>query len=57
MFSKLKKILLQPRISYQSLIEVRIFKDAILHNLREYQKNYPEWEFAPVLKSNAYGHG
>lgn len=43
--------------SYQPLIEVRIFKDSILHNLRQYQTRYPKTKFAPVLKSNAYGHG
>lgn len=56
----LKKIfnkLSAPRVEYQPLIEVRIFKSAILHNLKEYQKKYPKLQFAPVLKSNAYGHG
>src|SRR5579872_623849 len=46
-----------PRVEYQPLIEVRIFKNAILHNLHEYQNKYPQVKFAPVLKSNAYGHG
>ncbi len=39
------------------LIEVRINRAHILHNLSEYKKTYPTVEFAPVLKSNAYGHG
>jgi alanine racemase len=43
--------------NYQPLIEVRIFKDALLHNFKEFQKTYPKLKFAPVLKSNAYGHG
>jgi len=38
------------------LITVHIDKAALLHNLREYRQAYPELEFAPVLKSNAYGH-
>ena len=42
---------------YEPLIEVRIFKDALLHNLHEFQNKYPNVKFAPVLKSNAYGHG
>lgn len=58
--SRVKKIfhrLTAPRVGYQPLIEVRIFKAAILHNLAEYQRHYPKLNFAPVLKSNAYGHG
>ncbi len=47
----------KPRVDYQPLIEVRVFKDAILHNLNEFKKQYPSLEFAPVIKSNAYGHG
>ncbi|HWH16065.1 MAG TPA: alanine racemase [Candidatus Paceibacterota bacterium] len=39
------------------LITVSISKEAILHNLRAYQKAYPAQKVAPVLKSNAYGHG
>lgn len=39
------------------LIEISISKSALLHNLAEYQKAYPGMQFAPVLKSNAYGHG
>lgn len=57
MFKKIRKILTAPRVSYQPLIEIRIFKDAFLHNLREYQRVYPKLQIAPVLKSNAYGHG
>ncbi len=56
----LKKIISKitaPRVKYEPLIEVRVFKDAILHNLNEFQKTYPKLKFAPVLKSNAYGHG
>ena len=44
-------------IKYEPLIEVRIFKDALLNNLNEFQKKYPKVKFAPVIKSNAYGHG
>lgn len=39
------------------LIEVSISRENLLHNLRTYQKQYPGLSFAPVLKSNAYGHG
>lgn len=39
------------------LITLTIDRGALIHNLSEYQKAYPEIQFAPVLKSNAYGHG
>jgi alanine racemase len=42
---------------YQPLVEVIISQDALLHNLGQYQRAYPKLSFAPVLKSNAYGHG
>lgn len=42
---------------YEPLIEVLIYRKNLLHNLAEYRKNYPEAFLAPVLKSNAYGHG
>jgi len=43
--------------TYQPLIDIAISKEAILHNLHTYQAHYPSLQFAPVLKSNAYGHG
>jgi alanine racemase len=43
-------------INLPSLITIYIDKSAILHNLQDYRQAYPELEFAPVLKSNAYGH-
>jgi alanine racemase len=43
--------------SYSPSIEVLISKGNLLHNLSEYRKKYPNVLFAPVLKSNAYGHG
>jgi alanine racemase len=42
---------------YENSIEVLIFKDNLLHNLNEYKNKFPDFPFAPVLKSNAYGHG
>jgi alanine racemase len=39
------------------LIEVGISKANLLHNLHAYQSAYPGVAIAPVLKSNAYGHG
>ncbi len=55
--NKIIQKILTPKVGYQPLIEVRIFKDAILHNLNAFKKQYSKLEFAPVLKSNAYGHG
>lgn len=49
------KSLFFPRIS--PLITVHIDEAALLHNLGKYRQAYPDIQFAPVLKSNAYGHG
>ena len=49
---------LQRRLDpYAPLIEIGVSRSALIHNLAEYQKAYPNLQFAPVLKSNAYGHG
>src|SRR3990167_3332805 len=45
------------RDGYTPLIEVGISRDNLLHNLHTYQKACPSVSIAPVLKSNAYGHG
>lgn len=42
---------------YDPSVEVLISKTRLIENLKEYQKRYPNLWFAPVLKSNAYGHG
>lgn len=42
---------------YENSIEVLISKENLLHNLNEYKNKYKDISFAPVLKSNAYGHG
>jgi len=38
-------------------VEVRISAQNLLHNLRQFQTLYAPCTIAPVLKSNAYGHG
>jgi len=43
-------------VNIPSLITIYVNKRAILDNLSAYRLAYPELEFAPVLKSNAYGH-
>ena len=43
-------------VNIPSLITIYVDKRAVLDNLAAYRQAYPELEFAPVLKSNAYGH-
>jgi len=43
-------------VNIPSLITIYVDKKVILDNLAAYRQAYPELEFAPVLKSNAYGH-
>lgn len=42
---------------YRPLIKVLVYKKNLLYNLHTFQKAYPRYRIAPVLKSNAYGHG
>lgn len=42
---------------YHPAVEILISKTNLLGNLKEYKCRYPKLSFAPVLKSNAYGHG
>ena len=39
------------------LVKVLVFKSRLLENLSVFQKQFSKVSFAPVLKSNAYGHG
>ncbi|HEY0979601.1 MAG TPA: alanine racemase [Candidatus Paceibacterota bacterium] len=41
----------------EPLITVSISQEHLRANLRAYQERYPNQAIAPVLKSNAYGHG
>jgi alanine racemase len=43
--------------NYQPLISIEVSRGAILHNLHQLQVAIRDWQLAPVLKSNAYGHG
>lgn len=45
------------RAHYIPLVAVRVHTHALRENLRAFQKAFPSLAFAPVLKSNAYGHG
>jgi alanine racemase len=39
------------------LIVITISRQALLHNMAEFRRLAPDGRIAPVLKSNAYGHG
>ena len=54
---KLLTKLSKRRFPYEPLITVEISKNRLLHNLKEFKKLAPGGQIAPVLKSNAYGHG
>jgi alanine racemase len=45
------------RFPYEPLITVEISRSRLLDNLNEFRKLAPKGQVAPVLKSNAYGHG
>lgn len=53
---KLLRMLRRLRRAPETLIEVRIRKDVLLNNLKAFREAYGK-PVAPVLKSNAYGHG
>lgn len=44
-------------IQYTPLISVRVCKDSLRKNREAFQSAFPHLGIAPVLKSNAYGHG
>jgi alanine racemase len=43
--------------NYNPSVEILISRQRLLDNLGEYARQYPGLLLAPVLKSNAYGHG
>lgn len=45
------------RFPYEPLITVKISRERLIHNLHEFMRIAPKGTVAPVLKSNAYGHG
>ncbi|MBI2278472.1 MAG: alanine racemase [Candidatus Brennerbacteria bacterium] len=42
---------------WHPLITIEIKERALRHNLDTLKRLAPQWQIAPVLKSNAYGHG
>ncbi len=55
-FKFLKKVR-RHLLRYDPSIKIFIYKQNLIDNLGEYKNKYPKLSFAPVLKSNAYGHG
>lgn len=51
------KSLWKSRHSYDPLIGVHLNSSHLINNLNEFRKLAPGGRIAPVLKSNAYGHG
>lgn len=49
--------LYRSRYHYSPLITVEISKSRLIHNLEQFQDLTEHHSVAPVLKSNAYGHG
>lgn len=45
------------RFPYEPLITIEISKNQLLKNLKDFQSKASQGQVAPVLKSNAYGHG
>jgi len=54
---ELIKKALKARFPYTPLVRVEISAENLLHNFNEFKKLTPGGLAAPVLKSNAYGHG
>jgi alanine racemase len=57
MFKKILEKWRKWRFPYKPLVEVTIDQSNILHNLHFFQNVNKKVAVAPVLKSNAYGHG
>ncbi|KKW29460.1 MAG: Alanine racemase [Parcubacteria group bacterium GW2011_GWA2_52_8] len=57
MFKKIWNIISRPRIRYDPLVKVYIFRSALRDNYNAFATAFAGVKIAPVLKSNAYGHG
>ena len=57
MVKKLFRFLRGLRFRHTPLVEITISRERLLSNLHFFQKNNQGLGIAPVLKSNAYGHG
>lgn len=54
---RLFRALRKARFSYKPLVEVFVYREHLLHNLSVFEHLNKDIAVAPVLKSNAYGHG
>lgn len=57
LLKKLIKLSNSSQNSIQPLITISISRSALINNLNEFKRVAPDHHLAPVLKSNAYGHG
>lgn len=57
MFKRVFQIITRPRRQYQPLVEILVSESALRNNFLKFKTAHPKLQFAPVLKSNAYGHG
>lgn len=57
LFKKIFRKLRSKRFSYEPLVTITLDGAALAHNYRTFQSIRPQTYIAPVLKSNAYGHG
>jgi len=57
MLNLLKSLISRKNGNYSPLITIEISKENLLHNLNQFRTLAPKGTIAPVLKSNAYGHG
>lgn len=54
---KIFRFIRAKRFLYKPLVQVILSKQALLHNVQVFKELEPQKQIAPVLKSNAYGHG
>lgn len=54
---RILQVLRKFRQRFDPLVEVVIYRERLLHNLQILRKAAGQNQIAPVLKSNAYGHG
>lgn len=54
---RLRNWISRKRFPYEPLIHIGISRSRLLHNLAQFRTLAPNGCIAPVLKSNAYGHG
>ncbi len=57
MVNIIKRLLGRNSGNYSPLINIELSKENLIHNLNQFRTLAPNGTIAPVLKSNAYGHG